>query len=94
MDNNENPKPKGSSIWSIILLVVCFIGAAVAGAMFAESSLFDDKEPSRKVSSTDEKPEELIKARDKATILIMGVDKREDDVGRSDTLMIATVNPA
>ena len=93
MDNNENPKPKGSSIWSIILLVVCFIGAAVAGAMFAESSLFDDKEPSRKVSSTDEKPEELIKARDKATILIMGVDKREDDVGRSDTLMIATVDP-
>ena len=94
MDNNENPKPKGSSIWSIILLVVCFIGAAVAGAMFAESSLFDDKNPSRKiVTGTDEKPEELIKARDKATILIMGVDKREDDVGRSDTLMIATVDP-
>ena len=94
MDNNENPKPKGSnSIWSIILLVVCFIGAAVAGAMFAESSLFDDKKPSRRVSSTDEKTEELIKARDKATILIMGVDKREDDVGRSDTLMIATVDP-
>ena len=91
MDNNENPKPK-SSIWSIILLVVCFIGAAVAGAMFAESGLFDGKEP-KKIAGTDDKPEELIKARDKATILIMGVDKREDDVGRSDTLMIATVDP-
>ena len=91
MDNNDNQKPK-SSIWSIILLVACFIGAAVAGAMFAESALFDDKEPKRIVGK-DEKPEELIKARDKSTILIMGVDKREDDVGRSDTLMIATVDP-
>ncbi|MBR1645750.1 MAG: LCP family protein [Selenomonadaceae bacterium] len=61
--------------------------------MFAESSLFDDKEPSRKISGTDDKPEELIKARNKVTILIMGVDRREDDVGRSDTLMIATVDP-
>ena len=93
MDNNENPKPK-TSIFSVILLIVCFIGAAVAGAMFAESSLFDGKEPSRRVTGgKDEKTEELIKARDKATILIMGVDKREDDVGRSDTMMIATVDP-
>ena len=92
MDNNENPKPK-TSIWSIILLVVCFIGAAVAGAMFAESTLFDDNEPRRRVVTDDESSEELIKARDKATIMIMGVDKRADDVGRSDTLMIATVDP-
>ena len=92
MDNNENPKPK-TGIWSIILLVVCFIGAAVAGAMFAESSLFGSSDPPRRIVNTDDKTEELIKARDKSTILIMGVDKREDDVGRSDTLMIATVDP-
>ena len=72
---------------------MCFIGAAVAGAMFAESSLFDSSDPPRRIVNTNDKPEELIKARDKATILIMGVDKREDDVGRSDTLMIATVDP-
>ena len=92
MDNNENPKSK-TSIWSIILLVACFIGAAVAGAMFAESTLFDGSDPPRRIVSTNENTEELIKARDKSTILIMGVDKREDDVGRSDTLMIATVDP-
>ncbi len=92
MDNNDNPKSK-TSIWSIILLVACFIGAAVAGAMFAESTLFDGNDPPRRIVSTNENAEELIKARDKSTILIMGVDKREDDVGRSDTLMIATVDP-
>ncbi|MBR1807007.1 MAG: LCP family protein [Selenomonadaceae bacterium] len=61
--------------------------------MFAESSLFDSDKPRRKVVTADDTTEELIKARDKATIMIMGVDKREDDVGRSDTLMIATVDP-
>ena len=91
MDNNENPKPKRDT-WAIILLVLCFIGAAVAGAMFASSSLFDSNDPPRKIVGV-ETEEDLIKAVNKSTILIMGVDKREDDVGRSDTLMIATVDP-
>ena len=60
--------------------------------MFASSSLFDKKDPVRRIIG-DDKEEELIKAKDKATVLIMGVDKREDDVGRSDTLMIATIDP-
>ena len=42
---------------------------------------------------SDEDAIELIKATDKSIILIMGVDKREDDVGRSDTMMIATIDP-
>ncbi|WP_294152229.1 LCP family protein [uncultured Selenomonas sp.] len=54
--------------------------------MFASNSLLD-----RPVA---EKVEEgLLMAKDKSTIMIMGVDEREDDVGRSDTLMIATVDP-
>ena len=91
MSNNEKPKPK-KDFWTIILLVLCFIGSAVAGAMFASSSLFDSNDPTRKIVDT-EPEEELIKAREKSVIMIMGVDKREDDVGRSDTLMIATVDP-
>ena len=30
---------------------------------------------------------------DKTTVMILGVDERDDDVGRSDTLMVATVDP-
>ena len=33
-----------------------------------------------------------VVAKDKATVMIMGVDERADDVGRSDTLMIATLD--
>lgn len=35
----------------------------------------------------------MLVANDKATVMIMGVDERADDVGRSDTLMIATLDP-
>ena len=89
MDNNAKPK---RSILPIIFLALCFIGSAAAGAMFASSSLFDPKDPIRTIVGTDSEVE-LIKARDKSIVLIMGVDKRVDDTGRSDTLMIATIDP-
>ena len=79
-----------------IFLMICFITSAVAGAMFASSSVFDSKKKTPVTvieKQRENKSEELIKATDKATILIMGVDIRHDDVGRSDTLMVATVDP-
>ncbi len=90
MENNGNKKPKRNFL-PIIFLVVCFAASALAGALFASSSLFDDN-PVKKIVNK-EKEEELIKAKDKSIILIMGVDKRKDDVGRSDTMMIATIDP-
>ncbi len=73
--------------WPYILLavLVTFVLAAVAGAFFAQSSLLDRAKTEHK--------EELLVAKDKATIMIMGVDERADDVGRSDTLMVATIDP-
>ena len=90
MENNGNKKPKRNFL-PIIFLVLCFAASALAGALFASSSLFDDN-PVKKIVNK-EKEEELIKAKDKSIILIMGVDKRKDDVGRSDTMMIATIDP-
>jgi len=36
----------------------------------------------------------MMTANDKTNIMIMGIDRREDDVGRSDTLMVATLDSA
>lgn len=77
---------KKRRIWPWVLMVLVFITAALAGAYYASNSLLE--KPVEKKQS-----EELITAKDKATIMIMGVDEREDDVGRSDTLMIASIDP-
>ena len=98
MENSNLPPRQTRSTRRLfpIFLVLCFILSAVAGAMFASSSVFEPKKkpPVTQIEKAREnKSEELIKAKNKATILIMGVDIREDDVGRSDTMMIATVDP-
>ena len=98
MENSNLPPRQTRSKRRILpfILVILFIMSAVAGAMLATSSVF---EPKKKIPVTqiekerENKNAELIKAKNKATILIMGVDVREDDVGRSDTLMVATVDP-
>lgn len=73
-------------IWPWVILLFVFIGAAALGALFASSSLLDR-------SPDDVVEEGLLTSHDKTTVMIMGVDERADDVGRSDTLMIATLDP-
>ena len=79
-------------VWPFILVVICFIGSAVAGAMFASNALETKPDTEKKLEAVIQE-EGLIKAKDKTTVLIMGVDERIDDVGRSDTMMIATLDP-
>ena len=97
MDSGIPPrKPRQKrKIWPAVLLIFIFIGAAVAGAMVASSTLGSDDPKHNPINQLERenKEAELIKAKDKTTVLIMGVDVREDDVGRSDTMMIATIDP-
>ena len=58
------------------------------GRSFFANALVDNKPD----YNEDDKKGMLV-AKDKATVMIMGVDERADDVGRSDTLMIATLDP-
>lgn len=94
-DKRSERKKKGRSFLPIFFLVLCFTFAAAAGAMLASSGLFNSDSNHKIVKESDRENKEtnLIKAKDKMTILLMGVDLREDDVGRSDTMMIATVDP-
>ena len=82
----RHQKKKKKSWLPIILLLGAFIIAAGAGALFASSSLFDDKPAP--VKKTERMP-----STGKTVVMLMGVDEREGDVGRSDTLMIATLDP-
>ena len=81
----ERQRKKKTNWLPIVLLVLAFIVAAAAGALFASSSLFDEKPVAKKT--------EMMVSGDKTVVMLMGVDEREGDVGRSDTLMIATLDP-
>lgn len=87
-DNNipsRRQKKKKKKLWPKILAGV-FVLAAVAGVIFASSGFFD--KPAEKKAE-----EGMLVAKDKSTIMIMGIDERDDDVGRSDTLMVAAIDP-
>ena len=84
---NGDKKNKSSYVKYILLLEVVFILSGMVGAFFA-NALVDNKPD----YNEDDKKGMLV-ANDKATVMIMGVDERADDVGRSDTLMIATLDP-
>ena len=81
---NGDKKNKSSYVKYILILV--FILSGMVGAFFA-NALVDNKPD----YNEDDKKGMLV-AKDKATVMIMGVDERADDVGRSDTLMIATLD--
>ena len=83
---NGDKKNKSSYVKYILILVVVFILSGMVGAFFA-NALVDNKPD----YNEDDKKGMLV-AKDKATVMIMGVDERADDVGRSDTLMIATLD--
>lgn len=88
---NSNIPPRKTAkkrrIWPWLVMVLVFVGAALGGAYFASNSLSEKPAPQSKQA------DELLTAKDKATVMIMGVDERDDDVGRSDTLMIASIDP-
>lgn len=69
----------------VIILLFVFLIAAGCGALFAG---FWDSPPDKTKQDSG-----MLVAADKATVMIMGVDSRHDDVGRSDTLMVATIDP-
>lgn len=79
-------KTKNSYVKYILILIIVFVLSGVVGAFFA-NALVDNK------PDYDNDKKGMLVAKDKATVMIMGVDEREDDVGRSDTLMIATLDP-
>lgn len=77
---------KKKSSWGkyIFVLIIVFLMAGFAGA-FVAKMLNDTPQVATQ--------EGLMTSKDKVTVMIMGVDRRQDDVGRSDTLMVATLDP-
>ena len=91
----RRPRKKTRRFWPVFLLIACFFASAAAGALFAANTIKHLPNPdSRQLADIiDLEQDQLLKVSDKTTVLIMGVDERIDDVGRSDTIIVATIDP-
>lgn len=69
--------------FSIFLVLMAFLAVTVASYFMFSSGL----EKTKRTGTAG-----LISAQDKINILVMGVDERADDVGRSDTMFVVTVD--
>ncbi|USK59545.1 LCP family glycopolymer transferase [Peribacillus asahii] len=93
----ERKKKKRKNKWLKffgILLLLFLIGGAVYGAMVYQSL----KGAVNSMQGTEHKSEKRLedikfKNKDPFSVLILGVDERANDVGRSDTMIVVTVNP-
>ncbi len=87
--SGEPTKKKRTWLWAgaIGCLLLLLVGAAAA-------ALYIPEKPKKQEATRTEKKEELMVAHDRTTVLIMGIDERTEDVGRTDTLMLAMLDPA
>ena len=80
--------------WSktlVSFLICLFIGTAALGVYAGFK--FTDKDPSVVVHNNSSRRETILPTvRRNMTVILMGVDERKDDVGRSDTLMFLNFN--
>lgn len=81
-----------AAIW---ILAAFLIGGA-AFAIHLSKTVYDTaKEIHKPIERKTEKREEQVstKKKDPFSVLLLGVDERENDRGRADTIIVATVNP-
>lgn len=93
--------------WIKITIIVCsmFLFLIIGGIWYLLSSLqdtankiYEPRDPSVPVASIggvqqpSSVPSEKIKQEESFSVLLLGVDERQNDVGRSDTMVVLTVN--
>ena len=92
---NGKKRNKGKKIIFSIFLIVALITAGYFGYVFLSVHDFIQQIQGKDhIGSETEKTEQVvIKNKEPFSILLLGVDERPGDVGRADTIIVATVNP-
>ena len=89
----KNKKRKTFKIIGFTLLIL-IIGAGVYGASVYQSLAGAISTMQGTAHKTDKRVEDIkFKSQDPFSLLILGVDERKNDSGRSDTMIVMTVNP-
>lgn len=91
---NPTAKPSKRRLWLGILLSILFIVLVVIGYYAYQVYQTMDRvyqPPTREKSAKREEKVDITE--DPVSILLLGVDERKNDQGRTDTMMVMTINP-
>lgn len=94
---SKKKKRRKKKRWRILLAVLALL--LVAGGVYAYMILQDvrttvNEDLHESVASIDnEETKQKVDNKDPINILLLGVDERENDVGRSDTMIVMTLDP-
>lgn len=93
---NSAPKlKKKKSRLSMLLKIFIVLGALYLLVLFpkATSTLDEIHEPLVREASPKRAEKIVLEDKDPISVLLLGVDEREDDRGRSDTMVVLAINP-
>lgn len=74
---------------TLVLLILAILGAYLTYVIMSANHFFD----SIQGEQITEEEKVILENKEPFSILLLGVDERPGDVGRADTIMVATVNP-
>lgn len=97
VQQNKKLKKKKYPKWLLLAFASVFIlGSLYMVALFpkATSTLDEIHEPLTRQASAKRPEKVVLEEKEPLSVLLLGVDEREDDKGRSDTMVVLTVNPA
>ncbi|KAA9015477.1 LCP family glycopolymer transferase [Niallia endozanthoxylica] len=99
MEKRSRRKKKRRLRWKRVVLL-SFFALFILGGLFAYNIYGDVASAVDKMTTTldrekSDKREEVIEfdEKDPVSILLVGVDEREDDAGRTDSMLVLTINP-
>ncbi|MEW9500787.1 LCP family glycopolymer transferase [Jeotgalibacillus marinus] len=93
---NSNKKKKKWLKWTLIISLLFVVGIGVYGFSIYRSltSATDQMHQSIDRDGSDKRAEEVqFEEKDPFSVLLLGIDRDENGTGRSDTMMVMTVNP-
>lgn len=92
-DRNSNQKPKLREKGFFQVLMGASAGLLVLVLLYCGYVVFSDNLWFSKLKNSENQANEASSLSNQLNVLVMGVDKREEDVGRSDTLFLVSIDP-
>jgi polyisoprenyl-teichoic acid--peptidoglycan teichoic acid transferase len=94
-DKHRNKKRKWPKVLGIIVLLLLLAGGAYAYSIYhsLNKAVETMHDPIEREKSPKRDKEVKFEGRDPFSVLLLGVDERENDKGRSDSMIVLTVNP-